>query len=79
MTDDDDWPTPEVHTIHGVDGDVQFIVNGGVHILHTGDQPVYSMDMLFARQQPGRPVELNRDQAFQLAHTILRALGETPA
>lgn len=69
-------PECRLWTIDGVNDDhVTLLVNGDVVILHTGDQEVLWVDMLYAGIQPGKPVEMTRAQAIGLAQLILRELG----
>lgn len=76
VSPEEGWPTARLWTREGVNGDVLLLINGGVVILHTGDAMLQHIDMLYAGQQPGRPVEMTREQARGLALMILEALGE---
>jgi hypothetical protein len=69
-------PKCNLWTVNAVnDGRVTLLVNGEVVILHAGDQEVFSVDLLFAGIQPGKPVEMTKPQAIHLAQLILRVLG----
>lgn len=74
----EDPPALDVWTIEGVnDGEVTFLVNGEVIILHTSVGTQNYVDDLFAGRAAGRPVELKKEQAIRLARLILSVLEGT--
>jgi hypothetical protein len=70
-------PNLSVWTIEVVDdAQITFLINGEVIMLHTSDQATVYLDDLFAQRAPGKPVELKKEHALQLARLILHTLGE---
>ncbi len=75
-----DYDDAEVWEIQGVHGQVSFLVNDEVVLLHTGDEKNVPVDMFMAMVEPGCPIEMTREQAIGLAELMLRVLKpDSPA
>jgi hypothetical protein len=74
-----DEPVSRRLVVQGVDdGIVTLLFHGEIVIVHTSkdDGELIHPDLLFAQLAEGRPVEMTRPQLREMAHVILRVLGE---